>query len=76
MAAERPDMVIVAAAKVGGIHGNNTYAADFIRDNLMIECNVIHEVWTAGVTRLLQLGLSCIDPKEAPQPMAEAGLRR
>ena len=69
--AERPDQVILAAAKVGGIHANNTYPADFINDNLMIECNVIHQAFRAGVRRLLQLGSSCIYPREAPQPMAE-----
>jgi nucleoside-diphosphate-sugar epimerase len=72
--AERPDQVILAAAKVGGIHANNTYPADFIHDNLMIECNVIHQAFRAGVRRLLQLGSSCIYPREAPQPMAEAAL--
>ncbi|MEO0916372.1 MAG: GDP-L-fucose synthase [Pseudomonadota bacterium] len=67
----RPDVVILAAAKVGGIHANNTYPAEFIRDNLMIASNVIHESWAAGVPRLLQLGSSCIYPREAPQPMRE-----
>ena len=74
MAAEKPDVVILAAAKVGGIHANNTYPAEFIRDNLMIAANVIHEAWAAGVTRLLQLGSSCIYPRLAPQPMAEDAL--
>ena len=74
MAAERPDTVILAAAKVGGIHANDTYPAEFIRDNLMIAANVIHEAWAAGVTRLLQLGSSCIYPRLAPQPMAEDAL--
>jgi nucleoside-diphosphate-sugar epimerase len=74
MQAERPDQVILAAAKVGGIHANNTYPADFIYKNLMIECNVIHQAFDAGVTRLLQLGSSCIYPKSAPQPMAENAL--
>ena len=74
MAAERPDAVILAAAKVGGIHANNTYPAEFIRDNLMIECNVIHEAHAAGVQRLLQLGSRCIYPRMAPQPMAEDAL--
>jgi nucleoside-diphosphate-sugar epimerase len=74
MQAERPDVVILAAAKVGGIHANNTYPADFIYENLMIECNVIHQAFAAGVTRLLQLGSSCIYPKAAPQPMAEDAL--
>ncbi|MGR3458067.1 MAG: GDP-L-fucose synthase [Pseudooceanicola nanhaiensis] len=71
MTSERPDVVILAAAKVGGIHANDTYPAKFIYENLMIECNVIHQAFAAGVTRLLQLGSSCIYPKEAPQPMAE-----
>ncbi|MDP2355754.1 MAG: GDP-L-fucose synthase [Beijerinckiaceae bacterium] len=74
MQAERPDIVILAAAKVGGIHANNTYPAEFIYENLMIECNVIHQAFAAGVTRLLQLGSSCIYPKEAPQPMREDAL--
>ena len=71
MRAERPDVVILAAAKVGGIHANNTYPADFIYENLMIECNVIHEAFAAGVQKLLQLGSSCIYPKAVPQPMRE-----
>lgn len=71
---ERPDVVILAAAKVGGIHANNTYPADFIYENLMIECNVIHQAFAAGVTRLLQLGSSCIYPREAAQPMREDAL--
>ena len=70
----RPDVVILAAAKVGGIHANNSYPADFIYENLMIECNVIHQAFAAGVTRLLQLGSSCIYPKAAPQPMREEAL--
>ncbi|MBL4919357.1 GDP-L-fucose synthase [Szabonella alba] len=74
MAGTRPDMVILAAARVGGIHANNTYPADFIYENLMIECNVIHQAFAAGVRHLLQLGSSCIYPREAPQPMAEAAL--
>jgi GDPmannose 4,6-dehydratase/GDP-L-fucose synthase len=74
MMAERPDVVILAAARVGGIHANNTYPADFIYENLMIEANVIHQAYAAGVTRLLQLGSSCIYPREAPQPMDEAAL--
>ena len=71
MQGERPDCVILAAARVGGIHANDTYPADFIYENLMIEANVIHQAFDAGVTRLLQLGSSCIYPREAPQPMAE-----
>lgn len=74
MGAERPDVVILAAARVGGIHANNTYPAQFIYENLMIECNVIHEAYAAGVTRLLQLGSSCIYPRAVPQPMREDAL--
>jgi len=74
MQAERPDVVILAAAKVGGIHANNTYPADFIYENLMIECNVIHQAFAAGVRRLLQLGSSCIYPRDAAQPMREDAL--
>lgn len=74
MQAERPDVVILAAARVGGIHANNTYPADFIYENLMIECNVIHQAFAAGVTRLLQLGSSCIYPRAAAQPMREDAL--
>lgn len=74
MQSEKPDVVILAAARVGGIHANNTYPADFIYDNLMIECNVIHQAFAAGVKRLLQLGSSCIYPREAPQPMREDAL--
>lgn len=73
-AAERPDAVILAAAKVGGIVANNSYPAQFIYENLMIECNVIHQAHAAGVDRLLQLGSSCIYPREAPQPMREDAL--
>ena len=72
--AERPDQVYLAAAKVGGIHANNTYPADFIYQNLMIEANVIHEAFCAGVTKLLFLGSSCIYPKEVSQPMREEAL--
>lgn len=74
MQAERPDAVILAAAKVGGIHANNTYPADFIYENLLIETNVIGQAHAAGVQRLLQLGSSCIYPREVPQPMAEDAL--
>ena len=74
MQAERPDLVVLAAAKVGGIRANDTFPADFIYENLMIECNVIHEGFAAGVKKLLLLGSSCIYPKEAPQPMAEDAL--
>jgi len=72
--AERPDVVIIAAAKVGGIQANTTYPADFIYENLMMECNVIHQAFDAGITRLLHLGSSCIYPTGAPQPMAENAL--
>lgn len=68
---ERPEQVYLAAAKVGGIHANNTYPAEFIYQNVMIEANVIHEAWRVGVQKLLFLGSSCIYPKLAPQPMAE-----
>jgi nucleoside-diphosphate-sugar epimerase len=74
MQAERPNAVILAAAKVGGIIANNTYPAQFIYENLMIECNVIHQAYAAGVTRLLQLGSSCIYPRAVAQPMAENAL--
>jgi nucleoside-diphosphate-sugar epimerase len=70
----RPDQVILAAAKVGGIHANNTYPAEFIRDNLMIACNVIHAAHETGVGKLLQLGSSCIYPRDAAQPMSETAL--
>ena len=60
MASEKPDVVVLAAAKVGGILANHTYPAEFIYDNLMMECNVIHQAYTAGVRRLLFLGSSCI----------------
>ena len=68
-----PDWVVVAAARVGGIHGNNTYPADFIYDNLMIEANLIHAAFEAG-SRVLFLGSSCIYPKLAEQPMQEEAL--
>ena len=71
---ERPDQVYLAAAKVGGIHANDTFPAEFIYQNLMIEANVIHQAWSAGVRRLLFLGSSCIYPRLAPQPMAEEAL--
>ncbi len=72
--AERPDQVILAAARVGGIVANNSYPAQFIYENLMIECNVIHQAHQAGVQKLLQLGSSCIYPRMAAQPMAEDAL--
>ncbi|WP_043603247.1 GDP-L-fucose synthase [Novosphingobium sp. Rr 2-17] len=74
MASERPDAVILAAAKVGGIHANNTYPAQFVFENLMMECNVVHEAYSAGVERLLFLGSSCIYPREAAQPIREDSL--
>ncbi len=74
MQEEQPDIVVLAAAKVGGILANNTYPAEFIYDNLMVQCNVIHAAWEAGVERLLQLGSSCMYPKAVPQPMREAAL--
>ena len=73
-AAEKPDYVFLAAAKVGGIHANNTYPAEFIRDNLAIQTNIIHAAYQNNVTRLLFLGSSCIYPKLAPQPMKEEHL--
>lgn len=72
--AHRPDHVILAAARVGGIVANSQAPADFIYENLMIECNVIHQAFAAGVPRLLFLGSSCIYPKHAPQPMPEDAL--
>ncbi|MCM8525148.1 MAG: GDP-L-fucose synthase [Lentisphaeraceae bacterium] len=71
---EKPDYVVIAAAKVGGIHANNEYPADFIYENLMIECNLIHEAHNSGVQNLLFLGSSCIYPKLAAQPMVESSL--
>ncbi|OZB17580.1 MAG: GDP-fucose synthetase [Rhodobacterales bacterium 34-62-10] len=71
---ERPDAVILAAARVGGIHANDTFPASFIYDNLMIEANVIHQAHDAGVQSLLCLGSSCIYPRNAAQPMAEDAL--
>jgi GDP-L-fucose synthase len=70
-ATEKPDYVFLAAAKVGGIHANNEYPADFIRDNLAIQSNIIHAAYVNQVKRLLFLGSSCIYPKLAPQPMKE-----
>ncbi|MBS3935583.1 MAG: GDP-L-fucose synthase [Sulfuritalea sp.] len=70
-AQEKPDYVFLAAARVGGIHANNAYPAEFIRDNLAIQTNVIHAAWQNQVKRLLFLGSSCIYPKLAPQPMKE-----
>ncbi|WOT06301.1 GDP-L-fucose synthase [Shewanella youngdeokensis] len=73
-ATENIDQVYLAAAKVGGIHANNTYPADFIYENLMIECNIINSAFKAGVKQLLFLGSSCIYPKLAVQPMQETAL--
>ena len=73
-AAEKPTQVYLAAAKVGGIHANNTYPAEFIYQNLMVQANVIDAAFRSGVQRLLFLGSSCIYPKLAPQPMAESAL--
>jgi GDP-L-fucose synthase len=73
-AQEQPDQVYLAAAKVGGIHANNTYPADFIRENLLIATNVIDAAFRAGVKKLLFLGSSCIYPRLAPQPMPEEAL--
>lgn len=70
-AEEKPNYVILAAAKVGGIHANNTYRAEFLFDNLMMECNVINSAHQHGVTKLMFLGSSCIYPKMAPQPLRE-----
>lgn len=72
--AEKPDQVYLAAAKVGGIHANNSYPAEFIYDNLMVQSNVIHQAFESGVKKLLFLGSSCIYPKLAPQPMNEDAL--
>jgi len=74
MQAEKPDVVILAAAKVGGIWANNTYPAEFIYENLMIESNIVHQAYRSGVKRLLFLGSSCIYPKLAAQPMREDAL--
>jgi len=73
-AREKIDQVYLAAGKVGGIHANNTYPAEFIYQNLMMEANVIHEAWQAGVKKLLFMGSSCIYPRMAPQPMTENAL--
>jgi GDP-L-fucose synthase len=68
---EQIDQVYLAAARVGGIHANNTYPAEFIYDNMMVQANVVHEAWRAGVRKLLFLGSSCIYPRLAPQPIKE-----
>lgn len=74
MRTEKPDAIIVAAAKVGGIHANNAYPAEFIFENLTIECNVVHGAFEAGIDRLLFLGSSCIYPRDAAQPLVEEAL--
>jgi GDP-L-fucose synthase len=74
MQREKPEYVVLAAAKVGGIFANNEFPADFIYENLMMEANVIHQAYRSGCKRLLFLGSSCIYPKLAPQPMAESSL--
>ncbi|MGB0195290.1 MAG: GDP-L-fucose synthase [Flavobacteriales bacterium] len=71
---EQPEQVYLAAAKVGGIHANNVYRAQFLYENLMMEANVIHAAWKHGVDKLLFLGSSCIYPKLAPQPLVEDAL--
>lgn len=68
---ERPEYVFLAAAKVGGIHANETYPAEFIRDNIAIQTNVIHSAWRHGAEKLIFLGSSCIYPRECPQPIRE-----
>ncbi|MEQ1733994.1 MAG: GDP-L-fucose synthase [Bacteroidia bacterium] len=73
-AREKPNYVVLAAAKVGGIHANNTYRGEFIYENMMIQNNVIHQSYVHGVSKLLFLGSSCIYPKHAPQPMTETDL--
>lgn len=73
-AQEKPDYVFLAAARVGGIHANSTYPADFMYDNMMIEMNVIHTAFVSGVKKLLFLGSSCIYPRMAPQPISEDAL--
>ena len=73
-ASEKIDEVYLGAAKVGGIHANDTYPAEFIYDNLMVECNVVHHAWKNGVQKLLFLGSSCIYPRMATQPIVEAEL--
>jgi GDP-L-fucose synthase len=74
MQQQKPEQVVLAAAKVGGIHANNVYPAEFIYQNLMIEANIIHQSWAVGCSSLLFLGSSCIYPKLAAQPMTESAL--
>jgi GDP-L-fucose synthase len=71
LASEKPEVVLNAAARVGGIYANNTYPAEFIRENLAINLNLVHSSWINGVKRFLNLGSSCIYPRGAPQPMKE-----
>jgi len=71
LASEKPDFIFLAAAKVGGIHANNIYRAEFIYQNLMMEANIVHAAWQAGVKRLLFLGSSCIYPRDCHQPIRE-----
>ena len=71
LATEKPDYIFLAAARVGGIHANNTFRADFIYENLVIETNIVYGAWKAGVNRLLFLGSSCIYPRDCPQPIRE-----
>ena len=71
---EKPDMVLNAAGRVGGIHANNTYPAEFIRENLLINANLIHASWRVGVKRFLNLGSSCIYPRNTEQPIKETSL--
>ena len=74
LSSEKPDIVINAAGRVGGIYANNTFPADFIRENLLINTNLIHASYEVGVTRFLNLGSSCIYPREAEQPLKEKSL--
>ncbi|MGM5050295.1 GDP-L-fucose synthase family protein [Tardiphaga sp. 604_B6_N1_1] len=71
LAGARPDYIFMAAAKVGGIHANDTYRAEFLYQNLMIEANMVHGAWQAGINRMLFLGSSCIYPRDCPQPIRE-----
>lgn len=74
LAQERPEFIFIAAARVGGIHANNTFRAEFLYDNLMLEANLIHGAHKAGVERVMFLGSSCIYPRDAPQPLTESSL--
>ena len=71
LSTERPDYIFMAAAKVGGIQANNIYRAEFLYQNLMIEANIVHAAWQAGIKRMLFLGSSCIYPRDCPQPIRE-----